>query len=354
MEKLTVDEKYNLITRNLQEVIGDETIIKKIIDKRPLKIYWGTAPTGQIHIGYLVPLLKIADFLKTGCEVTILIANIHAFLDNKKSELKQLEYRTEYYTTMIKTILTSLNIDIEKLKFINGNEYQTGKKYTMDVYKACSIVTLNNAKHAGAEVVKQSDNPKMNGLLYPILQCLDEEYLDVDVQFGGIDQRKIFMLSRDLLPKLGYKKRFHFMNEIVPGLRFEKLNKDTDTKMSASNLDSKIDMLESKTKIKKKINKTYCLSGEINDNSLLVLLEKVIFPILNNKKLKFIINRKEEYGGIIEYENYEDIKNDILNNKLHPGDFKLGIINSLNLILLPIQNIFSTKEMMNIVKIAYT
>ena len=39
----------------------------------------------------------------------------------------------------------------------------------------------------------QVKNPCMSNLMYPILQALDEEYLGVDIQFGGIDQRKIFM-----------------------------------------------------------------------------------------------------------------------------------------------------------------
>ena len=51
-----------LICKNLQEVIGKD-VLDKIIEKRPLKIYWGTAPTNKIHLGYFVPILKIADFI---------------------------------------------------------------------------------------------------------------------------------------------------------------------------------------------------------------------------------------------------------------------------------------------------
>ena len=39
------------------------------VEKRPLKIYWGTATTGKPHIAYFVPMAKIADFLRAGCEV---------------------------------------------------------------------------------------------------------------------------------------------------------------------------------------------------------------------------------------------------------------------------------------------
>lgn len=44
------------------------------------------------------------------------------------------------------------------------------------------------------------------------LQALDEEYLKVDAQFGGIDQRKIFTFAEKYLPQLGYQKRSHLMN----------------------------------------------------------------------------------------------------------------------------------------------
>jgi tyrosyl-tRNA synthetase len=64
----TFDEKINLITRNLQEVLGEENL-KKVVQERDLKVYWGTATTGKPHIAYFVPMTKIADFLKAGCEV---------------------------------------------------------------------------------------------------------------------------------------------------------------------------------------------------------------------------------------------------------------------------------------------
>ena len=55
--------------------------------------------------------------------------------------------------------------------------------------------------------MKQVASPLMSSLLYPILQALDEEHLGVDMQFGGVDQRKIFMFAKEHLPKVGYKKR---------------------------------------------------------------------------------------------------------------------------------------------------
>ena len=67
---LTSDQKKELIVRNLQEYLGDDKLTT-ILKERDLKIYWGTATTGKPHVAYFVPMSKIADFLRAGCEVSV-------------------------------------------------------------------------------------------------------------------------------------------------------------------------------------------------------------------------------------------------------------------------------------------
>ena len=67
-DALTFEQRYELVTRNLQEVLGGDRI-QQVMRERSLKLYWGTATTGKPHIGYFVPMSKIADFLHAGCEV---------------------------------------------------------------------------------------------------------------------------------------------------------------------------------------------------------------------------------------------------------------------------------------------
>lgn len=372
-----------LICRNLQEILGRD-ILNKIIEKRPLNIYWGTAPTNKIHLGYFVPILKIADFINAGCQVTILFADLHAYLDNMKSNLKQLESRTLYYKTMIIQMLLLLKVDITKINFITGMDFQLTKEYNFDVYRINSLISVSKAKHSGAEVIKSSDNPMMTGLLYPTLQALDEVHLKCDAQFGGIDQRKIFTLAREYLPKLDknpfntdlkYHKRIHLMNEMVPGIRIQKLinsnlatsieknndnksisseaNEDINGKMSASNEKTKIDLLETPKNIKNKINTAYCLEGNVVDNSILTILDKLIFRILEHINQPFIINRNKEYGGNKEYNNIKEVTDDFFQLKLHPGDLKNAISTFLTLFLAPIREKFSTKDMITLINKSY-
>jgi tyrosyl-tRNA synthetase len=194
---LSFQERYQLISRNLQEIVGDEKL-KTMLKEKDIRVYWGTATTGKPHIGYFVPMTKISDFLKAGCEVTILLADLHAYLDNMKAPWELLAKRTEYYERIIKSTLKSIGVPIEKLKFVKGTDYQLSREYTLDVYRLSSLTSEHDAKKAGAEVVKQSANPLISGLLYPGLQALDEEYLKCDAQFGGVDQRKIFMFAEEV------------------------------------------------------------------------------------------------------------------------------------------------------------
>jgi len=83
---LSVDQKMHLITRNLQEVLGTDQM-RKILENRDLRVYWGTATTGAPHIGYFVPMSKIADFLRANCHVTILLADLHAFFRQLKGSM---------------------------------------------------------------------------------------------------------------------------------------------------------------------------------------------------------------------------------------------------------------------------
>lgn len=329
-------DKYQLITRNLQEVVGEDKI-KDIIKNRELKIYWGTAITGAPHLGYFVPMLKIADFLEAGCEVTVLFANLHGYLDNMKSDWKMLEKRTTYYEFIIKEMLNSVGVSQEKLKFVKGTEFQLSKNYTLDVYKMSAITSTKDTQKAGAEVVKQVTNPKMSGLIYPILQSLDEQYLDVDVQFGGVDQRKIFMFAREFLPKIGYMKRAHLMNAMIPGL-------GQSGKMSSSEPNSKIDFFDTDKQIKKKINKAFCVDGQIEGNGVLAILRSIIFYKLEKDKRDFIIDRPEEYGGKITFKTYKEVEKAFESKELASVDLKQGAAQEIIKLITPLREAISNNQ----------
>ncbi|KAG8740411.1 hypothetical protein FRC10_004362 [Ceratobasidium sp. 414] len=350
------EARFEIITRNLQEVLGGD-IIKAILDEgRNPKCYWGTATTGRPHIGYFVPLMKIADFLEAGAEVTILLADLHAFLDNLKAPVELVEHRVSYYSYLLKAIFESLGVPVERLKFVIGSSYQLSKEYNMDNYRLCATVTEHDAKKAGAEVVKQVASPLLSGLLYPGLQALDEQYLDCDFQFGGVDQRKIFTFAELYLPRLGYRKRAHLMNTMVPGL--------TGGKMSSSDANSKIDFLDPPATIRKKIRSAFCEEGVVENNGVLAFVKAVLMPVVQGRVARgiplsqiqplvatdapegtlFTVSRKPEYGGPVHFSSEKQLDDAFAAKEVHPGDLKVAVADAVVSLLEPIQKAFEANE----------
>ncbi|MCJ1399398.1 hypothetical protein MMC11_002600 [Xylographa trunciseda] len=349
-QSLDVQQKLSLINANLQEVLKPEIIEDVLVrQNRPLIIYWGTATTGRPHCGYFVPMLKIAHFLSAGCVVKILLADIHGFLDNLKAPIELVKFRAEYYKFVMVSLLKAVNVPIDRLEFIFGSSYQLSAKYTMDLFRLSSVVTEHDAKKAGAEVVKQVENATLSGLIYPLMQALDEEHLGVDAQFGGVDQRKIFTLAAEQLPKIGYKERAHLMNSMVPGL--------AGGKMSSSEPDSKIDLLDTPEIVKKKLKKAYAIPKEVDGNGIISFVEYVLLPIGGLKhggQGRFVVERREGEEEPLIYENIETLKEDYKADRLTPQMLKAGVSAALIALLEPIQADFkASKEWQDIEMKAY-
>jgi tyrosyl-tRNA synthetase len=292
-------------------------------------------PTGSISIAYFFPMMKVADFLKAGIKVKILLADIHAALDSTPWE--ELEKRTAYYKKAIVTILQTIGVSVNNLEFVLGSEFQLTKEFSYDLLKLSSYSSVHDAQKSASEVVKQIENPKISGLIYPLMQALDEEYLKVDMQFGGMDQRKIMVFARENLPKLGYKPRVEIMNPIIRGLVGEK--------MSSSDKSTKIDLMDDEETVKKRINGAECVEGNPN-NGLLALAKYLIFSF----KKEFVINRPAKFGGDLKYSDYEGLEKDFVSKKLHPMDLKSGVARELNDLL---KKFRSSKELRELHKNAY-
>jgi tyrosyl-tRNA synthetase len=322
IKKQSSDERFNLVKRNTAEIIGEDELKKLLNEKKKPVAYLGTAPTGRPHVGYFLWGLKVSDLLKAGFHVKILLADLHAALDNTPWNL--LEHRYDYYASVIPEMIKALGADTKELEFVKGSEMQLSPDYMYDVLKMSSYVSVHDATKAAAEVVKLGDNPKLSGLLYPLMQAVDEEYLKVDCQLGGTDQRKIMVLARENLPKLGYESRIEIMNPLLPGL--------IGQKMSSSTEDSKIDLLDDNETVKKKLNKAYFIEGDIN-NGVMAFLEYFLMIVKKDNKEKLIVKRDTKFGGNKEYSEYEQIKKDVLSKEMHPQDLKNAVSEEISKIL---------------------
>lgn len=293
-------------------------------------------------------VIKLVQLVDTDrVDLTILLADLHAMLDNLKSTPDLIKSRTEFYQVILSIIMKRVRSFIspggesKEPMIVIGSSFQKSPDYIMDLYRMMSITSAKNAQRAGAEVVKQSKDPLLSSMVYPLMQCLDEEYLKCDVQFGGIDQRKLFMFSRDNINSLGYDKRMYLMNPLIPGLT-------KSGKMSSSEPLSKIDFDDSDEVIFDKIKKAYSIDGVIEGNGLLAIAKYIVFELFPGG---ILITREEKYGGDIGYATYTDLENDFKNGKLASGDLKPSLARLISEIIGPIRE--ELNQYSDLIKRAY-
>ncbi|CAB3289729.1 Tyrosine--tRNA ligase [Methanocaldococcus lauensis] len=302
-------DTFEMIKKNTSEIVSEEEL-KEVLNKTNKKAYIGFEPSGKIHLGHYLQIKKMIDLQNAGFDIIILLADLHAYL-NQKGELDEIREIGEYN----KKVFEAMGL---KAKYIYGSEFQLEKDYTLNVYKLALKTTLKRARRSMELIAREDENPKVAEVIYPIMQVNDIYYLDVDVAVGGMEQRKIHMLARELLPK----KVVCIHNPVLTGL-------DGEGKMSSSK-GNFIAVDDSPETIKEKIRKAYCPAGVVEKNPIMEIAKYFLeYPLT--------IKRPEKFGGDITVNSYEELENLFINKKLHPMDLKNAVAEELIKILEPIR-----------------
>lgn len=236
-------------------MLGDPALDK--IDERTLNVLFNSVVNKKPNVEYFVQLTKIADFLKAGQQVTILLSDLNEIYESSsKLAPETIRSRSDYYRELFRSMIESLNAPVDKLKFAIASEFQLKENFIFDTFRLTSIVSEKNAKKAASNLVEQVDTSILN-LLYPTFLALNEEYLRCDAQYGNEDQVRLFEFAEKYLPLLGFDKRLHLISPNVTELTEIKINVPED--------DCKIDVLDTADAIKRKLKKAFCEPGKTSN-----------------------------------------------------------------------------------------
>ncbi len=322
-------ERRTLVTRHTEEVVTEEEL-SDLLERDSPSVYIGYAPTGEMHIGHFTTIRKLADFIEAGLDVTVLVADLHAHLDDEKSPFELLDARSAYYRAAIEAMVEAAGADPEAVSFVRGTEFQLDEEYTLELYRMAAETTVARARRAGSEVVRESESPNLGGLLYSLMQSLDVKALEADIAYGGVDQRGIYMLSREVLPDHGWHEPVCLFAPLLSGL--------SGGKMSASDEGSTVNLTDSPDAVATKIDDAYCPMGEVESNGVLEYLDHLVFPVLAARdREEFVVERPEEYGGDLVYGSYGELEADFLSEELHPADLKPAAAEAISEVIAPVR-----------------
>lgn len=314
-------DRLELIKRNVQEIVTEGELEELLNNKETPRAYVGYEPSGKIHMGHVLTVNKLIDLQKAGFEITVLLADVHAYL-NRKGTLEEVRKIADYN----KRCFIALGLDKEKTNFVYGSDYQLGAEYMLNVLKLSRVVTLNRARRSMDEVGRAMDDPTVSQMVYPLMQAIDIAMLGVDVAVGGIDQRKIHMLARENLKSLGFETPICIHTPILLGL--------DGTKM-ASSKENFISVDDTEEEIYRKLKKAYCKLGDTEENPVLALFRYHIFPRYET----VVIERPEKFGGNITYTSYEEMENAFVAESVHPMDLKNSAAKYISDILDPVRKV---------------
>ncbi|MBM3232931.1 tyrosine--tRNA ligase [Candidatus Pacearchaeota archaeon] len=315
--KLSAEDRIKIIKRNTEEIITEEDLVNVLKKKNP-RVYCGYEPNGPMHLGHFVTITKLMDLEKAGFTVVVLLADIHAILNRKGGE--------EDIKNEVKNWRNTLEAIGIKAEVVLGSDFQFKKEFQLDVMRLAQNSTINRGLRSMQEIARDVENATISQLWYPLMQVADIKHLKADVALGGLEQRKVHMIGKDMSKTIGYDfVALH--TPLITSL------KGPGQKMSKSIPGSGISVTDSYEEIKKTINGAYCPEKEIKDNPLLQIARLIIFPRIKNLDIK----RPSKFGGNLSIENYEDLESIYSKGNLHPMDLKSCVIEELEKIIAPIR-----------------
>lgn len=317
-----MEKRFDLIARRTTEIItGAE--LRELLKKEKLTAYCGYEPSGKIHFGHALTVQKLGDLQAAGARVIVLLADLHAYL-NDKGTLDEIRRVAEYN----RHCFIALGLDPKRTEFLLGSDFQLKSKFSLDVLRMAVDTTLLRARRSMAEIARHLKDPDVAQVLYPLMQAVDMAHLDVDVAVGGIDQRKVHMVAREKLPALGYRKPVCVHMPLLHGL-------DGAAKMSSSK-GNFIAIDDEPAAIEEKVKKAFCPPKVTKDNPIIEYAEHVILPALGGLR----VSRETKHGGPLEIGSAAELRKLYAAGKLHPTDLKAAAGAALVRVLEPVRRYF--------------
>jgi len=330
-------DKIDRITASAEEIVTIDEL-KSVLQKDKPRGYIGFEPSGTVHLGWKICSRKIIDFLDCGFEFTILLADWHAFINDKLGgNIDNIKLCGKY----MEDCFAAMGVYADNVAFVYASDYVGDPKYWEFVLRTSKATSLARVKRAMDIMGRDADeaDKDLSKLFYPAMQVSDIFYLNVDVAYGGMDQRHAHMLARDVSKKIGKKPPVAIHTPLLTGLQAGGRMDPTEAKMSKSKPDSMISIHDTPEDIKRKIKKAYCPEKQVEGNPILEICKYVIFPELKDDV--FLINRPEKFGGNLEFKSYFELENAFLSD-LHPLDLKNATTEYINRILEPVHKYFES------------
>ncbi|MCG8428221.1 MAG: tyrosine--tRNA ligase [Chromatiales bacterium] len=219
----SVTEAMEIIRRGADEILLEDTLIKKLERGKPLRIKAGFDPTApDLHLGHTVLINKLRQFQELGHEVMFLIGDFTAMIGDPTGKSA-----TRPALTREEVLENAKTYEHQVFKILDAQKTTVYFNSTwMGEMSAADMIQLA-AKHTVARMLERDDfNKRYKGgqsisiheFLYPLVQGYDSVAMKADVELGGTDQKFNLLVGRQLQESYGQEPQVALTMPILEGL----------------------------------------------------------------------------------------------------------------------------------------
>lgn len=357
--------------------------------KKEVICYDGFEPSGRMHIAQgLLRTINTNKLTECGFTFIFWVADWFAQLNLKlDGDLKKIRKAGE----LMIEIWKACGMDMTRVKFLWASEEINKRpdKYWSTVMDISSKFNLQRVLRC-TQIMGRSDSDSLaaSQVFYPIMQCADIFFLNVDICSLGLDQRKVNTMALEYCDKIKRKfKPIILSHVMLRGL-------DGSDKMSKSNPDNAIFMDDEPADVKRKIRKAFCEPQNIEVNPVLEYYKHIVFnmekeisimvqistststntstsstesstsstesstePIASTEtiastvptesskaSIKSTASASSETQKAIIYASYAALEADFAIGTLHPADLKPDLTKRINIYLSPVHKHFAENK----------
>lgn len=324
---------------------------------QPIRHYIGFEISGRVHIGGGVfQMIQAAKLQAAGIEIVLLMADYHTWLNSKLDGQMTTIHKVakEYFAPQTLNCLKVVGGDPQIAKVVfNYEDYRllkNNQSFWDYEFQCDNNLSLNRIMRSLSITGKNGgDEVSYKLTRYPGMQAADVFWFQTHIAQSGMDQRKIYVTTRDIADKLEDNFRLKIgkqnvkpictFSTLLHGLGQPQTNPETGelevAKMSKSKPKTCVFVEDSEAEIASKIKKAFCpmpnlesqtedqIQAEQSTNPVLNWIENLIFPIENS----FSITNRE--GEVTTFENYTNLYKAYCSGNIHPLDLKNSLAKSL-------------------------
>lgn len=183
----------HILSRAVEEVFVRESLEKKLLSGKKLRIKFGIDPTSpKIHLGRAVLLRKLRDFQKMGHTVVFIVGDFTAQIGDPSDKIDKRPMLTR---ADIKNNLKGYLDQAGKIIDLSSTEVHYNAKWLdklgfqkiSELAESFSVQQMS-ARRNFSERFEKGEEVSLREFLYPLMQGYDSVAVRADVEIGGSDQ----------------------------------------------------------------------------------------------------------------------------------------------------------------------